>query len=291
MAAPFRELLGEKMVVCMSTPALLEAPESTRLSRPTLRGIAVVLLAGGIAGFSVGGLGTRIAMRIAALAAGDQAQGRITEAGATVGRITAEGTVFLFLFAGLGATVIGTAFYLVTRPWLPRRRRVRAIAFGILELIAFGSTLVDASNADFTILGHPLLNVVLFGTLVVLHGFALVMLLEPSGRFVSGLSRARWGARLVDLGAVVALALTAIGLGAIGARPGGFGSARMDHAGDLRDRRHADRSSAGTPDHDPGAPARGGDRPHDHRCVGSLGAPGQRDDDRLIARLARYPAP
>jgi hypothetical protein len=203
----------------MSTATLLEASQA-RPSRPTLRGLAAIFLAGGIAGFAVGGLGSRVAMRIAALAAGGQARGLITEAGATVGRFTAEGTLFLLVFAGIGATVIGTAFYLVTRPWLPSGRQVRAIAFGMLELVVFGSALLDASNADFTILGHPLLNVVLFASLFVLHGFALVMLLEPSGRFVSRLSRARWRARLVGLAAIVALALTAIGIGAIGARGG-----------------------------------------------------------------------
>ena len=204
----------------MSTQTLLEAPEAPRRARPTLHALAAVSLAGGIAGFAVGGVGSRIAMRVAALAAGDPARGRITEAGATVGRITAEGTLFLFLFAGLGAAVIGTAFYLLTRPWLPRRRRVRAVSFGALELVVFGSTLVDASNPDFTILRHPLLNVVLFGSLFFLHGFALVMLLEPAERFATRLSRARWRARAIDVGAVLALGVVAIGIGAIGARAG-----------------------------------------------------------------------
>ena len=204
----------------MSTATLIEAPGAPRRTRPTLRGLAPIVLAGSIAGLVVGGLGSRVAMRIAALAAGDPAQGRITEAGATVGRITAEGTLFLILFAGLGATLVGTAFYLVTRPWLPGRRRVRAVTFGVLELLVFGNLLVDASNPDFTILGHPLLNVTLFGSLFVLHGFALVILLEPSGRFIARLSRAPWRARLVDIGAILGLGLTALGIVAIGAQGG-----------------------------------------------------------------------
>jgi hypothetical protein len=205
----------------MSTTALLEAPAPHRPSRPSLRALAAVFLAGAIAGLGVGGLGSRVAMRIAAFAAGDHARGLTTEAGATVGRFTLEGTLFLVLFAGIGATVIGTAFFLAVRPWLPRRRLVAAIAFGVLELVVFGSLLLDASNADFTILGHPSLNVVVFGSLFVLHGFALVMLLGPSARVVSRISRIRWRARVVGLGAIVALALTAIGVGAIGARAGG----------------------------------------------------------------------
>src|SRR5262245_14375558 len=86
----------------MSTTALLDAPPDTGRTRPTLRDLAPVLLAGGIAGFGVGGLGGRVAMRIAALASGDQARGVVTEAGATVGRVTVEGTLFLLLFGGIG---------------------------------------------------------------------------------------------------------------------------------------------------------------------------------------------
>ena len=205
----------------MSTRTLLEPAEAAGRSLPRLRALAAILLAGGIAGFAVGGVGSRVAMRIAALAAGDPARGLITEAGATVGRITAEGTLFLFLLAGIGASVIGTAFYLMTRPWLPGRRRVRAVAFGVLELVVFGSTLLDASNPDFTILGHPLLNTIVFGSLFVLHGFALVMLIEPADRFVSRFARAPWRARLMDIAAVLALGLTTIGVIAIGARGGG----------------------------------------------------------------------
>ena len=205
----------------MRMATTLEARRETGRTRPTLRGLAAVVLAGAIAGFAVGGIGSRVAMRIAALTAGDQARGRITEAGATVGRITSEGTLFLFLFAGIGAMVIGTACYVLMRPWLPRRRRVRAVTFGVLELVVFGSTLLDASNPDFTILGHPMLNVTLFGSLFVLHGFALVMLLDPSGRFIARLSRTPWRARLVDVGSIAALVVTVIGVAAIGARAGG----------------------------------------------------------------------
>lgn len=205
----------------MSTPTVLEAPPANGRSRPTLRSLAPVLLAGGISGLLVGGLGSRIVMRISALAAPDRAQGTITEAGATVGRITSDGTLFLFVFVGIGTAVVGTALYLVTRPWLPRRRRVRAAAFGVLELVVFGSTVIDAGNPDFTVLGRPLLNVMLFGSLFVLHGVTLVLLIAPCGRIVSRLSNAPWRARAVEVGTLLALAVTLIGVAAIGARSGG----------------------------------------------------------------------
>jgi hypothetical protein len=69
-----------------------------------------------------GGLGGRVAMRIAALAAPDGVQP--DRGGATIGEITLEGTMFLILFAGLSSALIGTAaqrrgLLLALRP--PRR--------------------------------------------------------------------------------------------------------------------------------------------------------------------------
>jgi len=56
-----------------------------------LRRFAAVFVAGGFAGMIAGGLGSRAAMRIAALAAPDRVQGFPTEAGATIGEITSRG--------------------------------------------------------------------------------------------------------------------------------------------------------------------------------------------------------
>jgi hypothetical protein len=212
----------------VSTAATLERPQE-RTARPSaLRDFAGVFVAGGVAGVVVGGLGTRIAMRIAALTAGDIAQGLRTEAGATIGRITLEGTLFLIAFAGIGSALVGTAFYVATLPWLPRRRALRALAFGGLELALFGTVLLDPGNPDFTILGRPLLNVLVLSTLFVLHGVALVMLVEPSGRLVAAVARGgRWRARFVGVGTSVAMALTAIGASALVARATGWGTVAM----------------------------------------------------------------
>ncbi|HEU5225567.1 MAG TPA: hypothetical protein VFV29_07180 [Actinomycetota bacterium] len=212
----------------MSTAATLEPPLE-RASRPSaFRAFAGVFVAGGVAGVVVGGLGARIAMRIAALTAGDAAQGLRTEAGATIGRITLEGTLFLIAFAGIGSALVGTAFYMATLPWLPRRRALRALAFGGLELVVFGTVLLDPGNPDFTILGRPLLNVLVLSTLFVVHGVALVTLVEPSGRLVAAVARGgRWRAGLVGVGTSVAMALTAIGAYALVARAAGWGMVAM----------------------------------------------------------------
>lgn len=131
-----------------------------------------MFVAGCVAGVVVGGLGRRIA----ALTARDVAQGLPTEAGATIGCITLEGTLLLIAFAGIGSALVGTALYMATLPWLPRRRALRALEFGGLELAVFGTVLLDPGNPDFTILGGPLLNVLVLSTLFVVHGVALVML-------------------------------------------------------------------------------------------------------------------
>ncbi|HKX34643.1 MAG TPA: hypothetical protein VJP03_04855 [Actinomycetota bacterium] len=207
----------------MTISAVLEHPPRSEAPASALRGFAAVFVAGGAAGVLVGGIGTRIAMRIAAMTARDGAQGLTTEAGATIGRITFEGTAFLVLAVGIGAALVGTAFYLATLPWLPRRRTLRAIAFGCLELVVFGTVLLDPANPDFTILGRPLLDVFVLGSLVVLHGVAIVMLVEPSGRLVSTVARGdRWRARLVAAGTFLAMALTALGAVALVARATGW---------------------------------------------------------------------
>jgi hypothetical protein len=175
-----------------------------------LRRFAAVFVAGGLAGVIVGGLGSRVAMRIAALTASEGVRGFPTEAGARIGEITLEGTVFLILFAGIGSALIGSAFYLLVRSWLPRRRWLRAIAFGGLELAVFGTQVLDAGNADFTILGRPLLNVAVFSSIFVLHGALLVLLVEPSGRLITAVAGAsRWRGIAVDVAAVGAGLLTA----------------------------------------------------------------------------------
>src|SRR3990172_3187676 len=99
-----------------------------------LRRLAPLFVAGGLAGMIAGGLGSRIAMRIAALAAPESAQGLQTEAQATIGQITLDGTLFLVLFAGIASATVGTAFYLgvlVVTLQRPARRLVDAVGGGI----------------------------------------------------------------------------------------------------------------------------------------------------------------
>ncbi len=68
-----------------------------------LRAAAIVAIGSGIAGALVGGLGSRLVMRLAALAA-PEVRGAVTENGTVVGEITLDGNVALMVFAGVAST-------------------------------------------------------------------------------------------------------------------------------------------------------------------------------------------
>ena len=66
-----------------------------------IRHLALVGLAGAVSGAIVGGIGGRLVMRIAAVAAPDGVIGSVTENGNRIGDITAGGTLELVIFAGI----------------------------------------------------------------------------------------------------------------------------------------------------------------------------------------------
>ena len=134
-----------------------------------LRETAILVAAAGIAGALVGGLGSRLVMRFAALAA-PEVRGTLTENGNVVGEITLQGTIVLMIFAGLSSSVFGAGAFVVAKPWLPRGTVPRGLVFGAFLLALTGPAVVDAANADFVILGDRLLNVTMFSSLFVAFG-------------------------------------------------------------------------------------------------------------------------
>ncbi len=155
----------------MSATATVPAPSRTLgdAMAARLRAAAIVAIGSGIAGAIVGGLGSRIVMRLAALAA-PEVRGAVTENGAVVGEITLAGTVALMVFAGVASTALGAGAFVVARPWLPRRTVPRGLVFGGFLLATMGASVIDAGNADFVILGDRLLNVAMFSALFLAFG-------------------------------------------------------------------------------------------------------------------------
>jgi len=165
---------------------------------PLVRALTAATLSGFVAGLIAGGVGSRIAMRIVAITAGDADQGAITDAEATVGEITAGGTVFL-VFVGGGAGALGGLLYLAVRHWLADAGRWKGLVFGLLLLAAFGSAIIEADNPDFDRFGYRTLNIAMFASLYIIFGALLPPLFD---RVERGLPRP--SLRPSGLGALVA---------------------------------------------------------------------------------------
>jgi hypothetical protein len=140
-----------------------------------LRGVAIALVGGFWAGALVTGPGVRLIMRLLAVTAGDDAQGRITEAEEVVGKINVDGTIGLYLFGGVLPGLLSGAIYLLIRRWLPGGR-LGGVVFGILHLVV-AATRIDPlrpENPDFDIVGPGWLSVATFALTAILHGMAVV---------------------------------------------------------------------------------------------------------------------
>ena len=174
-----------------------------------VRAMGIGVLAGLAAGFLAGGVGSRLAMRISAIAAGPDQQGVLTENGNRVGEITLDGTLFLLLFGGVFAGLVGGLVYIAVQPWLPRSSRWRGLAFGVLLLAVFGFVVIEGDNFDFHRFGPPLLNVGMFATLFVLFGLVAAPLADRADRAFPAVPPRR-RPRLRTLGAYALLGVAAI---------------------------------------------------------------------------------
>lgn len=135
-------------------------------------------LLGLMVGLVVGGGGSRLAMRIVALA-NDEFTGTLTDAGERVGEISAGGTLFL-LFAGAFFGTFGGAAYALLRAWLPRRVVLRGLVFGLglLAFTAFPEALVSSGGVDFERFQPVELSVAMFAALPLLYGLVLAPLAD-----------------------------------------------------------------------------------------------------------------
>ena len=146
-----------------------------------LRRAATALAAGAIAGLLAAGGGGRLVMGLLALTSPD-AHGALTEAEATIGRITVEGTLGFVIFTGLPAGLLTGALYAFARPLLPAGRAGGAL-LGLLVLVLFGAILepLRADNIDFNLVGPDWLSVLSFTALAVFQGMLVVALAQRLG--------------------------------------------------------------------------------------------------------------
>jgi hypothetical protein len=148
--------------------------------------VAAGSLSGILVGIIVGGLGSRLAMRVSAMAADDFVQGVTTANGNRVGDITLDGTIGLIIFGSVFPGILGGLLYASVRPWLVRFGRWRGLVFGLGLLGLLGSLVLDQSNSDFVILRPAVLNVAMFAALFVVFGIAAVPMFDRVLRFLDG---------------------------------------------------------------------------------------------------------
>lgn len=176
----------------------------------TARHVAVAGVAGVITGVLVGGLGSRILMRIAGAAGRGLAQGLRTEAGFRVGELTLAGSIALFVFVGVLFGILGAVLYVVVRPWIEWAGKWRGLVFGII-LFALGSAssdLMNPDNRDFFLLDRDLLNVSLIVSLFLAFGVTMEALYRRlDGRMPRGDDQTAIYAGLSVLGAALGVPL------------------------------------------------------------------------------------
>ena len=176
--------------------------------------VALTISGGIFAGITVIGGGGRLAMRLLAVTAGDNAQGRLTEAHETVGEITVDGTIAFVLFNGIFGGVALAALYLLVRRFLPPRW-IGGATFGVGLLIVGGTTVdpLRSDNRDFDIVGPGWLALLVFVALGLAFGVVLSGVMAALSRWLPLLRADR---RIVirylvpGLLAVVAFSATAI---------------------------------------------------------------------------------
>ena len=160
-----------------------EADEASTgpILRHYVSSLTIAVAAGVGAGVLIAGAGGRLAMRLLAVTAGEEAQGRITEADEIVGRITTGGTLGFIVFTALFFGVTSGALYLLIHRFLPAGRWA-GLVFGGLLLVLAGTRIdpLRADNPDFDIVGPGWLAALVFGAVVVVHGMAVAAL---AGRY------------------------------------------------------------------------------------------------------------
>ena len=140
---------------------------------PPLRYAAVCLGAGLGAGAIAAGAGGRLVMRLLAVTS-PGVEGAITEAEATIGEITAAGTLGFVIFVGLPAGALMALLYGLAGP-LVRGGRAGGLALGAILLVLVGTNEpLRSDNFDFNLAGPDWLSVGSFVALALFQGMVAV---------------------------------------------------------------------------------------------------------------------
>lgn len=153
--------------------------------------VGAAIAAGAVSGVLVLGLVGRLVMRILAATSSD-VQGRLTEAGESIGEITSGGTIAFLIFVGLGGGIVSAFGYLVIRPWLPAKVGQAGLLFAVLVIGTLGvGDALSPDNVDFDILTPRWLAVALIVATGFLFGTTFAALAARFDRVAQNENRMR----------------------------------------------------------------------------------------------------
>jgi hypothetical protein len=159
-------------------------------ARLLFRRFSATVLAGGVTGLVVGGLGGRLAMLVLRLTTGDAVHGVVSDDGFIIGQVTLGGTIGLCAL-GMAIGVLGGFVHRLVVPWLigPRWFRRLTTAFGCGAVV--GAMLVHRGGIDFTTLRPAGLAIALFVLIPALYGALIGPVQEACDRPDSWVNRHR----------------------------------------------------------------------------------------------------
>ena len=173
--------------------------------------VRVTIVAGGLLGLVVGGIGSRLGMFALRLTSPDYVRGIESDDGFTIGQVTLSGTLILLsLCTAVG--VIGAFAYrlvapaLIGPPWLHRA----TVALGAGAVV--GAMVIHPDGVDFTLLEPAWLAIAVFVAIPLAFGAAIGPTIDRCDRPDAWVNRGRW---LPWLLAVAVLALSFVILPAV----------------------------------------------------------------------------
>ena len=149
------------------------APSAPASLQPIVRWLFLSTVPGIATGIIVGGIGSRIVMRITGAMEGSIPH-QETDFGFTVGAITGFGMVALIILMGSASGFVGGVAYMCVRPWLGTGSRWRGLYFGTVLLLAGGGLVIEGGNTDFVRFGSPSVNILMFAILLCCLAFSFL---------------------------------------------------------------------------------------------------------------------
>jgi len=138
--------------------------------------LLAVLLAGGVLGALIGGVGGRIAMYLLILLT-PKADGVTSDDGFEMGRFTLSGSLNLVAIATI-LGVAGAVLYLLIRWLLFGPGWFRVLSVTLAAGVGVGNLLVHTDGVDFTLLEPALVSVLPFVAIPAAYGAALTVVAE-----------------------------------------------------------------------------------------------------------------